>query len=128
MSREPWLSRILHRLGRVLAAASVVLCAALFSRSLLDSPTSAHIVLMALLALGAVAAVAAWFSDWIAGGMLVMTGIALAACVGVAADQNATIAILAVSVPFILAGLSLLAASALSEQQQDEQEEIDLAA
>ncbi len=83
---------------------------------------------MAILALGAVAAVAAWFSDWIAGGMLVATGIALAACVGVAAEQNATIAILAVSVPFILAGLSVLAASALSEQQQDEQDEMDLAA
>jgi hypothetical protein len=120
---------MLHRFGRVLAAASVVLCAVLFSRSRLDSPTSAaDVALMALLVLGAVAAAAAWFSDWIGGGMLVVTGVALAACVGVAAEQNATTAILAVSVPFILAGLSLLAASALSEQQQDEQEEIDLAA
>jgi len=123
MRREPWQSRVLRRFARILAAAAVLLYGALFGGGLFDQPSAAYVALMLVLAFAAVAAIAAWRSDTAGGGMLVLAGVALAICVGVAAEQNVTLAIVLLSAPFIVAGLLLLSASALREQRGYEEEE-----
>jgi hypothetical protein len=114
---------MLQRFGRLLAATAVLLYAALFGGKLFDGPSAAYVALMAVLAFAAVAAIASWLSDSIGGGMLVVAGVALAICVAVAAERNPTAAILLLSGPFLVAGLALLSASALSEQRRYEEEE-----
>jgi hypothetical protein len=123
MRREPWQSRVLRRFARILAAAAVLLYGALFGGGLFDQPSAAYVALMLVLAFAAVAAIAAWVSDTAGGGMLVLAGVALAICVGVAAEQNVTLAIVLLSAPFIVAGLALLSASALRDQRGYEEEE-----
>ena len=123
MRREPWQSRILRRFARLLAAAAVLLYGVLFAGNLFDEPSTAYAVLMAVLVFAAVAAIAAWRSDSIGGGMLVLAGVALAICVGVAAERDPTAAILLLSGPFLVAGLALLSAAALHAQWRYEHED-----
>jgi len=125
MRRESRPSRMLQRFGRLLAAAAVLLYVALFAGKLFDAPSAAYVALLAVLAFAAVASIAAWLSDSIGGGMLVVAGVAMAICVGLVAEQNATLAILLLSTPFLIAGLALLSAAALREQWRYEQEEGD---
>ncbi|MGA2285972.1 MAG: hypothetical protein ABSG55_06860 [Dehalococcoidia bacterium] len=114
MRPEPTASRILRRFGRVLALAFVALYGVVLAQNLVDDPSRAYIALLAVVGLAAVGAVAAWFDDSTGGGLLVLAGVAMAVCVGVFAERNATSAILYLSAPFLLAGLLVLLAKALS--------------
>ena len=123
MRREPWPSRILRRFARVLAMAFVLLYGTLFAGKVFDAPSAGYVAVILALAFAAVAAMAAWLSDSIGGGMLVVAGVALAICAGVAAERDPTVAILLLSAPFLVAGMTLLSAGAMRAQWQYEQEE-----
>jgi len=123
MRRESRPSRMLQRFGRLLAAAFVLFYGAMFAGKLFDAPSAAYVALLAVLAFAAVASIAAWLSDSIGGGMLVVAGVAMAICVAVAAERNPTTAILLLSGPFLIAGLALLSAAAFHAQWRYEHEE-----
>ncbi len=101
----------------------MLLYGVLFGGKLFDAPSAAYVAVMVALGFAAVAAVVAWLSDSAGGVLLVLAGVGLAICVGVAAERNATGAILLLSVPFLIAGLALLSASALREERQREEKE-----
>ena len=125
MRRESRPSRMLQRFGRLLAAAAVLFYGAMFAGKLFDAPSAAYVALLATLAFATAGAAAAWLSDSAGGVMLVGAGVAMAICVGVAAERNPTAAILLLSTPFLIAGLALLSAAAFHAQWEYEQDEGD---
>jgi hypothetical protein len=116
MRRESRPSRMLQRFGRLLASASVALYGVMFLGSYFHEPAGAYLALLAVVAIAAAGAVAAWLNDSAGGVMLVGAGVAMAICAGVVAEKNRTAAILLTSGPFLVAGLALLSAAAFHAQ------------
>lgn len=121
--REPWRSRILRRIGRVLATAFALVYWVFIIGEGIDGLDAERGALLALLIFTALSVVGGWLSDRVGGAMLVVAGAALAAFVGIAADRNEVIAAVVMGGPFLLAGEALLLAAALrGERRGDEQE------
>lgn len=120
MIREPVAPRLLRRFGRMLAMGFVVIYGVFLVQSLIDEPSAAYVGLLAALAIAAAGAVAAWVDDCVGGGLLLLSAVAMALSGAIFAVKDATTAILYLSVPFLLAGLSVLVARGLSARREEQ--------